>query len=74
MDNSFFSVRPPTGKLFVEGLQRGARVKAVVERVNPLSTPLQFRLLCKLSFEEEENFRLYQRDRFQPLIPVLSIP
>ncbi|CAK0739163.1 HIRAN domain-containing protein [Gammaproteobacteria bacterium] len=48
-------------------VKEDAPVKVVVERIN-LASPLQFRLLCKVSFSSQENWALFDTEEHQPLI------
>jgi HIRAN domain len=42
-------------------------VKVVVEKVNPAPTPLQFRLLCKLTTQWRKDFQLFSSNEYQLL-------
>jgi HIRAN domain len=42
-------------------------VKVVVEKVNSAPTPLQFRLLCKLTAQWRQNFQPFSSDEYQLL-------
>lgn len=56
-----------------ELLHYDINLKVRVERVNQPATPFQFRLLCKMSIEENEDFRLFSSDRYQPLITEIAV-
>ncbi|MEH2043530.1 hypothetical protein [Nostoc sp.] len=48
-------------------------LKVHVERVNPVPTPLQLRLLCNMTAEWHEGFRPFSSQEYQPIkadIPV----
>jgi hypothetical protein len=47
--------------------QQFQAVKVVVERVNSAPTPLQFRLLCKLTAQCRQNFQPFSSDEYQLL-------
>ena len=40
-------------------------VKVVVEKVNPAPTPLQFRLLCKLTAKWTQEFQPFSGDEYR---------
>jgi hypothetical protein len=42
-------------------------VRVVVEKVNPAPTPLQYRLLCKLTAQWQPNFHPFAGLEYQPL-------
>ncbi len=48
--------------------QPGA-IKVVVERVNPVPAPVQFRLLCCVSMKWPEGFRPFASPSYQPITP-----
>jgi hypothetical protein len=48
-------------------------VKVVVEKVNPAPTPLQFRLLCKLSAQGQQNFQPFSCDEYKLIAPVAAL-
>ncbi|NJR26289.1 MAG: DNA-binding protein [Richelia sp. CSU_2_1] len=56
-----------------ELLRHDVSLKVRVERVNQPTTPFQFRLLCKMSIEENEDFRPFSSDRYQPLITEIAV-
>ncbi|MBG1244169.1 HIRAN domain-containing protein [Nostoc sp. NZL] len=45
-----------------------ALVKVHVERVNPVPTPLQLRLLCNMTAEWHEDFLPFSSQEYQPLV------
>jgi HIRAN domain len=45
-------------------------VKVVVEKVNLAPTPLQFRLLCKLTAKWTQEFQPFSGDEYQSILPV----
>jgi hypothetical protein len=47
-------------------------VRVVVEKVNPSPTPLQYRLLCKLTAQWQPNFHPFAGIEYQPLAKELA--
>ncbi|NMG11246.1 HIRAN domain-containing protein [Brasilonema sp. UFV-L1] len=48
--------------------QNPTLVHVHVERVNPVPTPLQFRLLCNMTAEWHQDFRPFSSDDYQPIV------
>ncbi len=48
-------------------------VKVEVERVNPVPTPLQLRLLCNMTSEWHEDFRPFSSREYQPLVADIPV-
>jgi hypothetical protein len=46
------------------------QAKITVERINPSPTPLQFRLLCNLTTQWEQNFQPFSGPIYQSLAPI----
>jgi len=51
-----------------ELLRHNSNLEVQVERVNKPPTPLQFRLLCKMSVDVQDDFRPFSSSQYQPLI------
>ena len=43
-----------------------------VERVNDSNSPLQFRLLCKMTFAKKDSQKPFQRGSYEPIVTVLN--
>jgi hypothetical protein len=50
-----------------------AAVKVVVEKVNLAPTPLQFRLMCKLTAQGQQSFQPFSGDEYKLLIPIEAL-
>ncbi|MEH1947323.1 MAG: hypothetical protein V7K77_10250 [Nostoc sp.] len=48
-------------------------VKVDVERVNPVPTPLQLRLLCNMTAEWYEDFRPFSSQEYQPVVADIPV-
>ncbi|MEH1934652.1 MAG: HIRAN domain-containing protein [Nostoc sp.] len=48
-------------------------LKVKVERVNPVPTPLQLRLLCNMTAEWHEDFRPFSSREYQPLVADIPV-
>jgi hypothetical protein len=48
-------------------------VKVVVEKVNLAPTPLQFRLLCRLTAQGQKNFQPFSGDEYKLLVPTEAL-
>lgn len=57
-----------------ELLQQNSNLEVRVERLNKPPTPLQFRLLCKMSVNAINNFRLFSSSQCQPINAELATP
>ncbi|MUG93175.1 DNA-binding protein [Scytonema sp. UIC 10036] len=55
-----------------EWLRQNSNECVRVERVNKSPTPLQFRLLCKMSVDCRNNFRPFSSPQYQPLIAEIA--
>ncbi len=53
---------------FFEWLRQNSNVEVRVERVNKPPTPLQFRLLCKISVDAIDDFSPFSSHQYQPLM------
>lgn len=56
-----------------ELLRPNSNLEVQVERVNKPPTPLQFRLLCKMSVDALDNFRPFSSSQYQPLIAEIAV-
>jgi len=56
-----------------ELLRQNLNLEVRVEHVNKYLTPLQFRLLCKMSVNCREDFRPFSGSQYQPLIAEMAI-
>ncbi|GAC1461636.1 MAG: hypothetical protein NVS2B14_03770 [Chamaesiphon sp.] len=56
----------------IEGINEFEPGDVWVERVNKSPTPLQFRLLCKMSVEAPDDFRPFSSPQYQPLIAKIA--
>jgi len=56
-----------------ELLRQNSNLEVRVERVNKPPTPLQFRLLCKMSVDATDDFRPFDRRQYQPLIAEMAV-
>jgi hypothetical protein len=50
-----------------------AAVKVVVEKVNLAPTPLQFRLMCKLTAQGQQSFQPFSGDEYKLLVPIEAL-
>lgn len=55
-----------------ELLRQNSNLEVQVERVNRPPTPLQFRLLCKMSVHTLDDFHLFSSYQYQPLIAEMA--
>jgi hypothetical protein len=55
-----------------ELLRHNSNLEVQVERVNQPPTPLQFRLLCKMSVVCRDDFRPFSSSQYQPLIAEIA--
>jgi HIRAN domain len=55
-----------------ELLRQNSNLDVRVERVNKASTPLQFRLLCKMSVDAKDDFRPFSGSQYQPLVAEIA--
>jgi hypothetical protein len=55
-----------------ELLRQNSNLEVRVERVNKPPTPLQFRLLCKMSVDAQDDFRPFSSSQYQPLIAEIA--
>lgn len=58
-------------KIF-ELLRQNSNLEVRVERVNKPPTPLQFRLLCKMSVDAIDDFRPFSSPQYQPFIAEIA--
>ncbi|MEZ2302747.1 MAG: HIRAN domain-containing protein [Microcoleus sp.] len=58
---------------FFELLRQNSNLEVRVERVNKPPTPLQFRLLCKMSVHCRDNFSLFSSCQYQPMIVEMAV-
>lgn len=56
-----------------ELLRQNSNLEVRVERVNKPPTPLQFRLLCKMSVDPLDDFRPFSSRQYQPLIADIAV-
>lgn len=56
-----------------ELLRQNSNFEVRVERVNKPPTPLQFRLLCKMSVHCRDNFSLFSSCQYQPMIVEIAV-
>lgn len=56
-----------------ELLRQNSNLEVRVERVNKPPTPLQFRLLCKMSVDALDDFRPFSSRQYQPLIAEMAV-
>jgi hypothetical protein len=56
-----------------ELLRHNSNLEVRVERVNQPSTPLQFRLLCKLSIDAIDGLRPFDGYQYQPLLAEIAV-
>lgn len=56
-----------------ESIRQNANLEVRVERVNQAPTPLQFRLLCKLSIDAIDGVRPFDGARYQPATGEMAI-
>ena len=56
-----------------ELLRQNSNLEVRVERVNKPPTPLQFRLLCKMSVHCRDDFRLFSSFQYQPAIAEITV-
>ncbi|MEZ2278852.1 MAG: DNA-binding protein [Microcoleus sp.] len=56
-----------------ELLRQNSNLEVRVERVNKPPTPLQFRLLCKMSVHCRDNFSLFSSCQYQPMIVEMAV-
>lgn len=56
-----------------ELLRQNSNLEVRVERVNKPPTPLQFRLLCKMSVHCRDDFRLFSSCQYQPMIVEMAV-
>ncbi len=56
-----------------ELLRLNSNLEVRVERVNKPPTPLQFRLLCKMSVHCQDDFRPFSSCQYQPLIAEMAV-
>ncbi|NEQ71469.1 MAG: DNA-binding protein [Symploca sp. SIO2D2] len=57
----------------LELLRQNSNLEVWVEHVNKPSTPLQFRLLCKMSIHPLDDFRPFSSCQYQPLIAEIAV-
>lgn len=57
-----------------ELLQQNSNLEVRVERLNKPPTPLQFRLLCKMSVNAINDFRPFSSPQYQPINAELATP
>ncbi|PAX58305.1 HIRAN domain-containing protein [Brunnivagina elsteri] len=55
-----------------ELLRHNSNLDVRVERVNQPSTPLQFRLLCKMTVDAIDDCRLFSGSQYQPLVAEIA--
>jgi hypothetical protein len=55
-----------------ELLRHNSNLDVRVERVNKPPTPLQFRLLCKMSVDVQDDFRPFSSSQYQPFIAEIA--
>ncbi|MEH2287807.1 hypothetical protein [Nostoc sp.] len=48
-------------------------LKVKIERVNPVPTPLQLRLLCNMTAEWHKDFRPFSSWEYQPLVADIPV-
>ncbi|MEP0885620.1 DNA-binding protein [Trichocoleus sp. ST-U3] len=56
-----------------ELIRLSSNLEVRVERVNKPPTPLQFRLLCKMSVDATDDFRSFSSSQYQPLIAETAV-
>jgi hypothetical protein len=47
--------------------QEPQSIEVRIEKINPLTTPLQFRLLCNLNIKFQQNAHLFSSQNYQPI-------
>jgi len=55
-----------------ELIRQNLNLEVQVERVNKTPTPLQFRLLCKISVDASKDYRPFSSRHYQPLMAELA--
>ena len=53
-------------------IRRNKEIELFVERVNEETTPLQFRLLCRLIVPQMQNFRPFTSHSYEPIVTIIG--